>query len=186
MSKTQTIEVAKEREQPMPLYHTVIHNCSCHTFDDVIFGLMRVVGTGLRDAEHRRHGEFRGGRVVRDPVAHRSRQRERDAVTDVGPAGGLTPRFSIPNLANEGSSLVYLPNALLDRASTFDGRVAAEAANAERAVRREKPRARDEPAKSTVRGDTHVAKPKRAVPARPKRRSRSANAEEIGTFFGER
>jgi ATP-dependent Clp protease adapter protein ClpS len=37
--------------QPLPLYHTVVHNCDCHTFDDVAFGLMRIVGTGLRDAE---------------------------------------------------------------------------------------------------------------------------------------
>lgn len=35
----------------MPLYHTIVHNCECHTFDDVTFGLMRIVGTGLRDAE---------------------------------------------------------------------------------------------------------------------------------------
>jgi len=37
--------------KPLPLYHTVVHNCDCHTFDDVTFGLMRIVGTGLRDAE---------------------------------------------------------------------------------------------------------------------------------------
>jgi ATP-dependent Clp protease adapter protein ClpS len=43
-------ETTTER-QPMPLYHTVVHNCDCHTFDDVTFGLMRIVGTGLRDAE---------------------------------------------------------------------------------------------------------------------------------------
>jgi hypothetical protein len=32
-------------------YHVVVHNCDCHSFHDVIFGLMRIVGTGLRDAE---------------------------------------------------------------------------------------------------------------------------------------
>lgn len=37
--------------QPMPLYHTIVHNCNCHSFDDVAFGLMKIVGTGLRDAE---------------------------------------------------------------------------------------------------------------------------------------
>ncbi|HEV8020470.1 MAG TPA: ATP-dependent Clp protease adaptor ClpS [Candidatus Lustribacter sp.] len=37
----------------MPLYHTIVHNCECHTFEDVIFGLMRIVGTGLRDAERK-------------------------------------------------------------------------------------------------------------------------------------
>jgi ATP-dependent Clp protease adapter protein ClpS len=53
--KTRTItlteEVTDPRTQPMPLYHTVVHNCACHTFQDVIFGLMRIVGTGMRDAE---------------------------------------------------------------------------------------------------------------------------------------
>ena len=39
--------------QLMPLYHTVVHNCACHTFQDVIFGLMRIVGTGMRDAERK-------------------------------------------------------------------------------------------------------------------------------------
>jgi ATP-dependent Clp protease adapter protein ClpS len=34
-----------------PLYHTVVHNCECHTFQDVTFGLMRILGTGMRDAE---------------------------------------------------------------------------------------------------------------------------------------
>ena len=49
--KTGTEERSAERTQLMPLYHTVVHNCECHTFEDVIFGLMRIVGTGLRDAE---------------------------------------------------------------------------------------------------------------------------------------
>ena len=48
---TLTENVTEAREQPLPLYHTVVHNCACHTFHDVIFGLMRIVGTGLRDAE---------------------------------------------------------------------------------------------------------------------------------------
>lgn len=42
---------ARSNSKPMPLYHTIVHNCECHTFDDVTFGLMRIVGTGLRDAE---------------------------------------------------------------------------------------------------------------------------------------
>src|SRR5437868_5017737 len=37
----------------MPLYRTIVHNCDCHSFEDVIFGLMRIVGTGLRDAERK-------------------------------------------------------------------------------------------------------------------------------------
>ncbi len=50
-SRTRTDDQSATRVQPMPLYHTVVHNCECHTFQDVIFGLMRIVGTGLRDAE---------------------------------------------------------------------------------------------------------------------------------------
>lgn len=51
--KTRTEQHTAERTQPMPLYHTIVHNCDCHTFEDVIFGLMRIVGTGLRDAERK-------------------------------------------------------------------------------------------------------------------------------------
>lgn len=50
-TRTETLTVPAEHTQLMPLYHTVVHNCECHTFEDVIFGLMRIVGTGLRDAE---------------------------------------------------------------------------------------------------------------------------------------
>jgi ATP-dependent Clp protease adapter protein ClpS len=49
--KTLVEDAVVTERQPMPLYHTVVHNCDCHTFDDVTFGLMRIVGTGLRDAE---------------------------------------------------------------------------------------------------------------------------------------
>ena len=42
-------EVVTER-QPLPLYHTVVHNCDCHTFEDVTFGLMRIVGTAADKA----------------------------------------------------------------------------------------------------------------------------------------
>ena len=53
LEETRTTETPAERQQPMPLYHTVVHNCSCHTFDDVIFGLMRIVGLGMRDAQRK-------------------------------------------------------------------------------------------------------------------------------------
>ncbi len=63
--KTLTIEVTRERAQPMPLYHTIVHNCSCHSFDDVIFGLMRIVGTGMRDAELKaKEVDFFGSGIV--------------------------------------------------------------------------------------------------------------------------
>ncbi len=43
-------ETTIERQEA-PLYNTVVHNCDCHTFQDVTFGLMRILGTGMRDAE---------------------------------------------------------------------------------------------------------------------------------------
>jgi ATP-dependent Clp protease adapter protein ClpS len=50
-SRIRTEDQSAVRTELMPLYHTVVHNCHCHTFQDVIFGLMRIVGTGMRDAE---------------------------------------------------------------------------------------------------------------------------------------
>ncbi len=63
-TSTATDILPAERTERLPLYHTVVHNCDCHTFDDVIFGLMRIVGTGLRDAEHRAIEIDRFGRGV--------------------------------------------------------------------------------------------------------------------------
>jgi ATP-dependent Clp protease adapter protein ClpS len=65
--KTLTVETTETeiQSQPMPLYHTIVHNCSCHTFDDVIFGLMRIVGTGMRDAELKaKEVDFFGSGIV--------------------------------------------------------------------------------------------------------------------------
>jgi|GEM_PF-4146982 ATP-dependent Clp protease adapter protein ClpS len=50
-SRIRTEDQNAVRTELMPLYHTIVHNCDCHTFQDVIFGLMRIVGTGMRDAE---------------------------------------------------------------------------------------------------------------------------------------
>jgi hypothetical protein len=46
---------ASDQRQTMLLYHTVVRNCDCHTFDDVAFGLMRVVVTRPRSSAHPRH-----------------------------------------------------------------------------------------------------------------------------------
>jgi ATP-dependent Clp protease adapter protein ClpS len=63
--KTLTDEGTVTRPEPMRLYNTIIHNCECHTFDDVTFGLMRIVGMGLRDAERKsREVDFFGSGVV--------------------------------------------------------------------------------------------------------------------------
>jgi len=56
---------ARVDAQPLPLYHTIVHNCECHSFDDVIFGLMRILGIGLRDAERKaREIDFFGSGIV--------------------------------------------------------------------------------------------------------------------------
>jgi ATP-dependent Clp protease adapter protein ClpS len=52
-TRTRTAERDAAQAQTMPLYHTIVHNCDCHTFQDVIYGLMRIVGTGMRDAERK-------------------------------------------------------------------------------------------------------------------------------------
>lgn len=62
---TLTQDATTPQTQQLPLYHTVVHNCDCHTFEDVIFGLMRIVGTGLRDAERKaREVDFFGRGIV--------------------------------------------------------------------------------------------------------------------------
>jgi ATP-dependent Clp protease adapter protein ClpS len=64
-SRIRTEEQNATRTELMPLYHTVVHNCDCHTFQDVIFGLMRIVGTGMRDAELKaREIDFFGRGIV--------------------------------------------------------------------------------------------------------------------------
>jgi ATP-dependent Clp protease adapter protein ClpS len=46
-------------------YHVIVHNCNCHSFDDVIFGLMRILGMGMRDAELKaKEVDFFGRAVV--------------------------------------------------------------------------------------------------------------------------
>lgn len=35
---------------PLPLYNVIAHNCECHTFDDVIFGFIRILGMNAREA----------------------------------------------------------------------------------------------------------------------------------------
>jgi ATP-dependent Clp protease adapter protein ClpS len=62
---TDADERTTARVEPMRLYNTIVHNCDCHTFDDVTFGLMRIVGMGLRDAERKsREIDFFGSGIV--------------------------------------------------------------------------------------------------------------------------
>ena len=50
-SSTRTEDDVRTTPQAARPHHVVVHNCDCHSFEDVIFGLMRIVGTGMRDAE---------------------------------------------------------------------------------------------------------------------------------------
>lgn len=53
------------QRQPMPLYHTLVHNCACHTFDDVILGLMRILGSPMVEARRKAQEiDFFGRAVV--------------------------------------------------------------------------------------------------------------------------
>ncbi len=49
-----TVILPRETEtparQPLPLYNVIAHNCECHTFDDVIIGLVRVLGMSAHEA----------------------------------------------------------------------------------------------------------------------------------------
>lgn len=63
--KTLVDEESTTRTEPLRLYNTIVHNCECHSFDDVTFGLMRIVGLGMRDAERKsREIDFFGSGVV--------------------------------------------------------------------------------------------------------------------------
>lgn len=64
-SQTHSDAETRKQAEPMRLYNTVVHNCDCHSFDDVTFGLMRIVGLGLRDAERKsREIDFFGSGIV--------------------------------------------------------------------------------------------------------------------------
>jgi hypothetical protein len=94
--KTRTSETTEERQQPMPLYHTIVHNCSCHTFDDVIFGLMRIVGTGMRDAELKaKEVDFFGSGIVATTNLESAEMYAARLSAEVISASGTTLRTSI-------------------------------------------------------------------------------------------
>jgi ATP-dependent Clp protease adapter protein ClpS len=51
LTETLADETTRTTPETARPHHVIVHNCDCHSFEDVIFGLMRVLGTGLRDAE---------------------------------------------------------------------------------------------------------------------------------------
>jgi ATP-dependent Clp protease adapter protein ClpS len=68
--QTRSDEETTVGAEPLRLYNTIVHNCDCHSFDDVTFGLMRIVGMGLRDAERksREIDVFGSGIVATTPL----------------------------------------------------------------------------------------------------------------------
>jgi ATP-dependent Clp protease adapter protein ClpS len=95
-SRTQTRERGAAQTQPMPLYHTIVHNCDCHTFADVIFGLMRIVGTGLRDAERKATEiDFFGRGIVATTTLELAELYAKRLHDEVVSAGGTLLRTSI-------------------------------------------------------------------------------------------
>jgi ATP-dependent Clp protease adapter protein ClpS len=91
-----TDDAAAERAQPLPLYHTIVHNCDCHTFQDVIFGLMRIVGTGMRDAERKaREIDFFGRGIVATAPLEVAELYAHRLHTEVVSAGGTLLKTSV-------------------------------------------------------------------------------------------
>ncbi len=43
-------DLERPQSQPLPLYNVIAHNCDCHTFDDVIHGLVRILGMSAQEA----------------------------------------------------------------------------------------------------------------------------------------
>jgi ATP-dependent Clp protease adapter protein ClpS len=94
--RTLADEVEAGNVAPMPLYHTVVHNCDCHTFEDVIFGLMRIVGTGLRDAELKaREIDFFGRGIVATTSFEVAELYAQRLHAEVVSAGGTLLRTSV-------------------------------------------------------------------------------------------
>ncbi len=94
--RTHAVEETTVERQPLPLFHVVVHNCECHTFDDVIFGLMRIVGMGMRDAELKaREIDFFGRGVVATTVREIAEHYAARLHTEVVSAHGTLLQTSI-------------------------------------------------------------------------------------------
>lgn len=39
--------------QPLPLYNVIVHNCNCHTFDDVIVAFVRIINMNPVEASQK-------------------------------------------------------------------------------------------------------------------------------------
>jgi ATP-dependent Clp protease adapter protein ClpS len=52
------------QHKKLPLFHVIVHNCDCHSFDDVIVGLVRIVGMSFREAARKAAEVDHFGRAV--------------------------------------------------------------------------------------------------------------------------
>lgn len=57
-------DVVAPVSKPLPLYNVIAHNCDCHTFDDVIFGFIRILGMSAHDATRKADEIDRYGSAV--------------------------------------------------------------------------------------------------------------------------
>ncbi len=79
-----------------PLYNTVVHNCSCHTFDDVASGLVRILGLGARDAELKaKEIDFFGRGVVATASLDMAELYAARLRTEIVSASGTTLKTSV-------------------------------------------------------------------------------------------
>ena len=40
-------------QQPLPLFNVIVHNCNCHTFDEVIIAFVRIINLSPADASQK-------------------------------------------------------------------------------------------------------------------------------------
>jgi len=40
-------------QQPLPLFNVIVHNCNCHSFDDVIIAFVRIINLSPADASQK-------------------------------------------------------------------------------------------------------------------------------------
>lgn len=50
--------------QPLPLFNVIVHNCDCHTFDDVIVAFVRIINMNPAEASQKAFEIDYHGRAV--------------------------------------------------------------------------------------------------------------------------
>ena len=92
--------------EPMPLYHTIVHNCDCHTFADVDgFGTMlRIVGMGCGRGAQGDRDRFRRRMVATRRSKWRNLYAKRLQTKSSAPAAPCSGRRSNPRLKTVSGS----------------------------------------------------------------------------------